>query len=42
LAKTWGETFEPFDGGPSGVEIVQFALSPHDGALWVAMTGNGV
>jgi photosystem II stability/assembly factor-like uncharacterized protein len=37
-----GETFELLEGGPSGVEIVQLAVSPHDGALWVATTGNGV
>lgn len=37
-----GGTFDLLEGGPSGVEIVQLALSPHDGALWVATTGNGV
>jgi photosystem II stability/assembly factor-like uncharacterized protein len=37
-----GETFEALDGGPRGVDVMHLALSPHDGSLWVATTGNGV
>jgi len=37
-----GETFEALDGGPTGIEVMHLALSPHDGSLWVATTGNGV
>ena len=37
-----GETFEALEGGPSGVDVIHLALSPHDGALWVATAGNGV
>jgi photosystem II stability/assembly factor-like uncharacterized protein len=37
-----GETFELLEGGPSGVEIKQLVLSPHDGALWAATSGDGV
>ncbi len=36
------ETFSQLDGGPPGVPICWLVISPHDGALWVATTGNGV
>jgi photosystem II stability/assembly factor-like uncharacterized protein len=37
-----GETFSRLDGGPPRVPIAYLAISPHDGALWVATEGNGV
>jgi len=37
-----GKTFEVLDGGPVGCRIDELAVSPRDGALWVAAAGNGV
>jgi len=37
-----GKTFELLDGGPTEFQINELAISPHDGALWVATSGNGV
>jgi len=35
-------SFTVLEGGPSGVQIACLAVSPHDGALWVATSGDGV
>jgi photosystem II stability/assembly factor-like uncharacterized protein len=35
-------SFIVLEGGPSGVPIASLAVSPHDGALWVGTSGNGV
>ncbi|MBN1918852.1 MAG: hypothetical protein JW889_13180 [Verrucomicrobia bacterium] len=37
-----GKSFEVLDGGPTRFQINDLAVSPHDGALWVATSGNGV
>ncbi|MBN1918853.1 MAG: hypothetical protein JW889_13185 [Verrucomicrobia bacterium] len=37
-----GNTFSRLEGGPPAIPIAQLVVSPRDGALWVATSGNGV
>jgi photosystem II stability/assembly factor-like uncharacterized protein len=37
-----GKSFQLLEGGPGEFHINDLAVSPHDGALWVATAGNGI